>query len=141
LPDNRIIGASLHIAFIVMSVLLALEMAVSGAPKVIQLSVVRASAEHLGVSVALDRMIGTAQIAAAIGLVVGIAFPALSIVTAAAVCFLMCGAIAYHTKAKDTILAKLPAVLTAVPAIAVVVLAANAPDIALVPKPQGFQWN
>src|SRR3954467_8834558 len=113
----------MHIAFIIMSVLLALEMAVTGAPKVIQLSVVRVSAEHLGISVALDRMIGVAQMAAAVGLLLGIALPALSIVTGAAVCFLMCGAIGYHVKAEDKVLAMLPAVLTAAVAIAVVVLA------------------
>lgn len=125
----------MHIAFIVVSVLLALEMAVAGAPKVIQLSVVRASAEHLGVSVALDRMIGLAQIAAAVGLLLGIAFPALSVVTAAAVCLLMGGAVRYHIKANDTFVAMLPAVLTAAAALAVVVLAASAPGAALLPNP------
>ena len=68
----------MHIAFIVLSVLLAVEMAVTGAPKVLQLSVVRAGAEHLGVGVALDRMIGLAQVAAAVGLLLGITFPSRS---------------------------------------------------------------
>lgn len=124
----------MHIAFIVVSVLLALEMAVTGAPKVIQLSVVRASAEHLGVSVALDRMIGLAQITAAAGLLLGIAFPAFSVVTAAAVCLLMCGAVRFHVKAKDNVVAMLPAVLTAAAAAAVVVLAASAPGAELLPN-------
>jgi hypothetical protein len=114
----------MHVASIALSVLLALEMAVTGVPKVIQLSVVRASAEHLGVSVALDRMIGAAQVAAAVGLLVGIAFPPLSILTAAAVCLLMCGALGYHVKAADKVAAMLPAVSTAAVAIAVVALAA-----------------
>lgn len=124
----------MHIAFIVLSVLLALEMAVTGAPKVIQLSVVRASAEHLGVSVALDRLIGLAQVAAAFGLLLGIAFPTLSVVTAAAVCLLMCGAVRYHLKAKDNVVAMLPAVLTAAAAAAVAVLAAGVPGAALLPN-------
>jgi hypothetical protein len=119
----------MHIAFIAMSVLLALEMAVAGAPKVIQLNTAHATAEHLGVSVALDRAIGVAEIAAAIGLLLGIAFPALAIVTGAAVCFLMFGAIGYHVKAQDNLLAVAPAVLTAALAVAVVVIALNAAPI------------
>ncbi|WP_101949343.1 DoxX family protein [Mycobacterium sp. 3519A] len=117
----------MHIAFIVFSVLLAVEMAVTGAPKALQLSFVRASSEHLGVSVALERMIGLAQVGAAVGLLLGIAIPALSVVTGAAVCLLMAGAIGYHVRARDNVLAMAPAVLTAALAIAVVVLAAGPP--------------
>lgn len=121
----------MHIASIIVSVLLALEMAATGMPKVLQLSAVRASAEHLGVSVTLDRMIGAAQLAATIGLLVGIAYPALSVVTAAAVVLMMCGAIGYHVKAGDKVSAMAPAVLTAALAIAVAVLAAAAPAASL----------
>ena len=123
----------MHIAFIIVSVLLGLEMAITGAPKVVQLSAVRASAEHLGVSVALDRSIGVAQMASAAGLLLGIAFPALSIMTAAAVCLLMGGAISYHVKAKDNVMAMVPAILTAALGIALVVLAASPP--AALPNP------
>ena len=119
----------MHTAFIVVSMLLALEMAVVGAPKVVQLSAVRASAEHLGVGVALDRTIGVAQMAAAAGLLLGIVFPPLSVVTGAAVCLLMCGALGYHAKAKDNLLAMAPALLTVALSIAVVVLAVNAAPI------------
>jgi hypothetical protein len=115
----------MHTAFIVLSILLALEMAVVGAPKVVQLNAVRVSAEHLGVSVTLDRTIGVAQMAAAAGLLLGTAFPALSVVTGAAVCLLMCGAVGYHIKAHDKTMAMLPAVVTAAVAVVVVVLAAG----------------
>ena len=124
----------MHVAFIVLSVLLALVMAVTGAPKVLQLNAVRASAEHLGVSVGLDRMIGVAEMAAAAGLLLGIAFPALSIVTGAAVCLLMGGAVSYHIKANDKVSAMFPAVLTATVAIAVVLLAASANGTTLLPN-------
>ena len=119
----------MHIAFIAVSVLLALEMAVTGAPKVLQLSISRTSAEHLGVSVALDRAIGTAEMAAAVGLVLGIAYPALALVAGAAVCLLMFGAIGYHVKAKDNVPAVAPALFTAALALAVVVLAVEAAPI------------
>jgi hypothetical protein len=115
----------MHIAFIVLSVLLAVEMAVTGAPKVIQLSAVRASAEHLGVSVDVDRLIGVAQVSAAVGLLLGIAFPVLSVVTGAAVCLLMAGAVGYHVKAADKVTAALPAVVTAAVAVAVIALGAT----------------
>jgi hypothetical protein len=119
----------MHIAFIAVSVLLALEMVATGAPKILQLSISRTNAEHLGVSLALDRAIGAAEMAAAVGLVLGIAYPALSLVTGAAVCLLMCGAIGFHAKAKDNLLAMAPAVVTAVLAVGVVVLAVDAAPI------------
>lgn len=115
----------MHIAFIVASALLAVEMAATGIPKALQLNAVRASAEHLGVSLSLDRMIGLAEIAAAVGLLTGLALPALSIVTGAAVLLLMCGAVSYHLKARDNITAMLPAVVTAALSVAVVLLAAS----------------
>lgn len=114
----------MHVAFIAVSILLALEMAGAGVPKVLQLSAVRGSAEHLGVSVGLHQMIGVAEVAAAVGLSVGIAYPPLAVVTAAAVLLLMCGAAGYHIKAGDKISIMLPAVLTAVAAIIVALLAA-----------------
>jgi hypothetical protein len=112
-----------HIAFIVVSAVLALELAGAGVPKLLQLSAVRANAEHLGVGAGLHRMIGLAEVAAAAGLLAGIAYPRLSVVTGAAVCMLMCGAVGYHIKARDKVSAMLPAVLTAVLAVAVGLLA------------------
>ncbi|BBY07662.1 DoxX family protein [Mycobacterium noviomagense] len=118
----------MHVAFTVISAFLALEMAVAGASKLLQLNAVRASAEHLGVSVGLHRMIGAAEIAATADLLAAIAFPALSVVIGAAVCGLMLGAVAYHIKAQDTVFVMLPAVLTAAAAVAVVALATAAPN-------------
>jgi uncharacterized membrane protein YkgB len=114
----------MHIAFIVVSAALALEMAGAGIPKLLQFDAVRKNAEHLGVSVGLHRMIGVAEIAAAAGLLAGIACPRLAIVTGAAVCLLMCGAVGYHIKAGDKLVNILPAVLTAALAVAGGLLAA-----------------
>jgi hypothetical protein len=114
----------MYIAFIVVSAVLALEMAGAGVPKLLQLSAVRQSAEHLGVSVGLHRMIGVAEVAAAAGLGLGIAYPPLTVVTGVAVCLLMCGALGYHIKAHDKVPAMLPALLTAVMAVVVALLAA-----------------
>jgi hypothetical protein len=114
----------MHVAFIVVSAVLALEMFGAGVPKLLQLSAVRRNAEHLGVSVGLHRMIGVAEVAAAGGLGVGIAYPPLAVVTGVAVCLLMCGALGYHIRAHDKVQAMLPAILTAVMAVAVALLAA-----------------
>jgi hypothetical protein len=114
----------MNVAFIVVSALLALEMAGAGVPKLLQLSAVRRNAEHLGVGVGLHRMIGVAEVAAAVGLLVGIAYPPLSVVTGTAVCLLMCGALGYHIKAGDKVSVMLPAVLTGVTAVVVALLAA-----------------
>jgi hypothetical protein len=114
----------MHVAFIVVSAVLALEMADAGVPKLLQLSAVRGNAEHLGVSVGLHRLIGVAEVTAAVGLGVGIAYPPLAVVTAAAVFLLMCGAVGYHIKAGDKVSVMLPAVLTGVAAVIVALLAA-----------------
>jgi uncharacterized membrane protein YphA (DoxX/SURF4 family) len=113
----------MHIAIIVLSVLLALELAATGAMKVIGTGTARANAEHLGVSLALSRLIGIAELAAAVGLLAGLALKPLAIVTAAAIVALMVGAIGYHRKARDKIGAALPAVITAAVAIALLALA------------------
>ena len=116
----------MHIAIIVLSVLLALELAATGAMKVIGTGTARANAEHLGVSLGLNRLIGVAELAAAAGLLAGIAVKPLAIVTAAAVVLLMVGAVGYHLKARDKVAALLPAVITGLVAIAVLALAIKA---------------
>jgi DoxX-like family len=116
----------MHIAAIALSVLLALEVAATGAMKVIGTGTARANAEHLGVSLGLSRLIGIAELAAAAGLLAGITVKPLVIVTSAAVVALMVGAIGYHLKARDKISAVLPAVITALVAIALLALSFTA---------------
>ena len=113
----------MHIAIIVLSVLLALELAATGGMKVIGTGTARANAEHLGLSMGLSRLIGIAELAAAAGQLAGLAVKSLAIVTAAAVVVLMLGAIGYHLKARDKVAAVLPAVVTAGAAIALLALA------------------
>lgn len=82
----------------------------------------RKNAAHLGVSTPLSRLIGVAEIAAAVGLTAGIFVRPMAIVTAAAVVLLMVGAVIYHRRARDPLIAMAPAVMTAAAAAAVVVL-------------------
>jgi DoxX-like family len=113
----------MHIAIVILSVLLAVELAATGIIKVVGTGTARANAAHLGVSPQLNRLIGVAELAAAGGLLAGIAVRPLAIVTAAAVVLLMAGAIGYHLKARDKVAAVLPAVITGLAAAALLSLA------------------
>lgn len=112
----------MHIATIVLSVLLAVELLATGIIKVVGTGTARANAEHLGVSPQQSRLIGVAELAAVAGLLAGIVVKPLAIVTAAAVVLLMVGAIGYHVKARDKFAAVLPALITALVAIALLIL-------------------
>ncbi len=112
----------MHIATIVLSVALAVELAATGIIKVVGTGTARTNAEHLGVSPGLSRLIGLAELAAVVGLLAGIAVRPLAVVTAAAVVLLMAGAIGYHLKARDKVAAVLPAVITGLAAIALLSL-------------------
>ena len=91
----------MHMAIVVLSVLLTSLFGFSGTTKVFNTTTARNNAAHLGISAGLSRMIGAAEIAAAIGLMAGLVIHPLAAVTAAAVCVLMAGGVSYHAKAKD----------------------------------------
>ena len=112
----------MHVAAIVLSVLLALELAATGIIKVVGTGTARANAEHLGLGPGLSRLIGLAELAAVVGLLAGIAVKPLAVVTAAAVVLLMAGAVGYHLKARDKAAAVAPAAITGLAAIALLVL-------------------
>jgi hypothetical protein len=112
----------MHVASIILSVALALALTFTGSIKVLNTSMARENAAHLKVSTQRFRLIGIAELAAVVGLLAGIAIKPLAIVTAAAVCLLMAGALGYHAKARDNFQAMLPAIITEAMAVAVVVL-------------------
>ncbi|MGO9653390.1 DoxX family protein [Mycobacterium sp.] len=112
----------MHIAAVVLSVLLAVELAFTGIIKIVGTGTARANAAHLGISLRLSRLIGVAELAAVVGLLAGIAVKPLAIVTAAAVAILMAGALGYHLKARDNGAALVPAAITGLAAVALVVV-------------------
>ncbi len=112
----------MHIATVVLSVLLAVELAFTGIIKTVGTGTARANAAHLGTSLRLSRLIGIAELAAVVGLLAGIAVKPLAIVTAAAVAILMAGALGYHLKARDNGAVLLPAAITGLAAVALVLL-------------------
>src|SRR5271166_5305648 len=111
----------MHIAAVVLSVLLAVELAFTGIIKIVGTGTARANAAHLGISLRLSRLIGVAELAAVVGLLAGIAVKSLAIVTAAAVAILMAGALGYHIKARDNGTVLLPAAITGLAAVALAV--------------------
>jgi DoxX-like family len=112
----------MHIAAVVLSVLLAVELAFTGIIKILGTGTARANAAHLGISLRLSRLIGIAELAAVVGLLAGIAVKPLAIVTAAAVVLLMGGALGYHLKAGDRGAVVLPAAITGLAAVALLLL-------------------
>ena len=112
----------MHIATVVLSVLLAVELAFTGIIKILGTGTARANAAHLEFSLRLSRIIGIAELAVVVGLLAGIAVKPLAILTAAAVVLLMAGAAGYHLKARDKVTVLLPAAVTGLAAIALLVL-------------------
>ena len=104
----------MHITITVVSIALALIMAGSGAPKVLNIGPAQRNAAHLNLNAGLSRVIGGAELLAAAALLVGIfRVPALTVVTAVAIVALMFGALVYHRRADDSFTTMAPALLTA----------------------------
>jgi hypothetical protein len=97
-------------------------MAATGMTKVLNTATAQKNSRHLGYSTGLSRFIGLAELAATAGLLIGIAWHPLTLVTAAAIVALMVGAVTYHVRAGDQTRALAPALVTAAAAAALVVL-------------------
>jgi uncharacterized membrane protein YphA (DoxX/SURF4 family) len=90
-----------YIAAVILSVLLALVSLAAGAPKAQFKGDVAESLVAKGLSSALVRLIGLAEVAAAAGLVAGIWWQPLGIAAAVGMAVLLLGAIGYHVKWSD----------------------------------------
>ncbi|MGV9573298.1 DoxX family protein [Streptomyces nigra] len=91
----------MYIAAVVLSVLLALFSFTAGAPKAQLKGSVPEGLMAKGLSSGLVRFIGLAEIAAAVGLVVGIWWPPLGIAAVIGLAVVMIGAVRYHAKWGD----------------------------------------
>ncbi|MET9790372.1 DoxX family protein [Streptomyces canus] len=92
----------MYIAAAILSVLLAVVTLGSGAPKALLKGDVPAMLQsHMGLSAGLVRFIGLAEIAAAVGLVVGLFWQPLGIAAALGFAVVMIGAVGFHAKAGD----------------------------------------
>lgn len=87
---------------VVLSILLAAVFLGSGLTKLANVEAMRKSAEQLGYSQNLSRIIGALEVAAAAGLIVGLFWMPLGLAAAIGLTALMIGAVYYHVRAKDT---------------------------------------
>lgn len=86
---------------IVLSVVLALVFAGAGGAKLAGQPAMRESAAHLGVPWDRYRLIGVPEVAAAVGLLVGLAVEPLAVAAAVGLVLLMAGAVTFHLRAGD----------------------------------------
>ncbi|WP_329042754.1 DoxX family protein [Streptomyces sp. NBC_00178] len=91
----------MYIAAVILSILLALAVLAGGAPKVQLKGDVPDGLIQKGLGAAMVRFIGMAEVAAGIGLVVGIWWQPLGIAAAAGLAVVFVGAICFHAKWGD----------------------------------------
>ena len=115
----------MFVVTVILSVLLALALLGSAAGKLTKNPKVVESMTKLNVPAALVPKLALLEIAGAVGLLVGLAVPALGAAAAIGVILYFVGAIVYHVRAKDKALAP-PAVLMLGPVAALVLRLATA---------------
>lgn len=92
----------MYITAAILSVLLGLVTLAAGVPKALLKGDVPANLQsHMGLSAGLVRFIGLAEVAATVGLVIGLFWQPLGIAAAVGFAITMVGAIFFHAKAGD----------------------------------------
>ena len=117
--------STVHVVLLAVSgVLTALVLVGAGGSKIAGKPAMRESAEHFSIPWNQYRLIGFAEIAGAVGILVGIWLNGLGLVAGIAVVALMVGAVAFHVRAGDAINGIVPAIVAlAISAVYVVVQA------------------
>jgi hypothetical protein len=91
----------MELARIILSIVLALLLVVTGGGKVLGLPYAHANRDKLSVHPTFWRVIGCLELAAAVGLVWGIWFVPFGIAAVAGVALLMIGAVVFRVRARD----------------------------------------
>jgi DoxX-like family len=115
----------MFVTAIVLAVLLAFVYGFGGGQKFTGSKESRERAEHLRISPGLQRMIGTLEILAAIGLLAGLAVWPLGIMASAGLVLLMIGAVITHVRAGDGLPKFAPAIVLGVIALAELIVRAS----------------
>ncbi len=97
----------------ILAVTTAALFAVLGVAKLLAVPAMRALAAHVGLSVDAYRGIGALELAGAIGLLVGVAVPALQVASGAGLLLLLVGAVAAHRRVGDGLKEAAPALVLA----------------------------
>ena len=112
----------MFVVIVGLSAVLAMALAGSGGAKVADAPLMVANAEHLGYSRRAFRIIGSLELAAVAGLVTGVVWLPLRILTASGVAALLVAGAVSHARAGDDAAAVAPAAVLALAAAAVVAL-------------------
>lgn len=94
-----------------------------GAAKLVPVPAMRERAHHVGFSVAAYRRIGTLEVLAALGILLGAAVPVIGVLAATGLVLLLAGAVVTHLRNGDGIKEIAPALVFGVAAVVFVVLA------------------
>ena len=113
----------MYISQVILSILLALLFLGTGAAKLTGAQVSRSDAERFGYSYPRFRIIGALEVAAAVGLVVGLFVEALAVATAVGLALLMIGAVFTHLRVKDPVAKAVPAAVIVVLSVLLIPLA------------------
>ena len=109
---------------LLLAVVLAAVVLVTGGAKLAGMPVMRRNAEHLGFAWPAYRRIGGLELAGGLGVLVGLAVPPLGVVAAACLAVLLVLAAVLHLRNGDGVARALPAAVLAAVAVAVAVLLA-----------------
>ncbi|TDC61263.1 DoxX family protein [Micromonospora sp. KC207] len=92
----------MRIPIIALSVILAAVFMVVGVQKLVGERRIRERLDHLGVSAGLTRIVGALELAAVVGLFVGLLWSPAGVAAAVGLVPLMVGAAVYHVRARDS---------------------------------------
>ena len=112
----------MFVTVLVLSCLLAAALLFSGSRKIAGGKAVTGEAAHLGVPMRGYRLIGVAEVAAAAGLLIGLAWAALGVAAATGLVLLMSGAVISHIRVGDAADRWAPAAVLAVLAVVTLLL-------------------
>ncbi|MGW0041305.1 DoxX family protein [Rhodococcus sp. NPDC003348] len=105
----------------VLSVLIAVVFAVLGSAKVAAVPPMRERAAHVGFGVDSYRRLGVVELTGAVGLLVGLAVPAVGLAASAGFVLLLAGALIAHARAGDGAKEMAPAIVVGAAALTCVV--------------------
>ncbi|WP_280241563.1 DoxX family protein [Nocardia abscessus] len=111
----------MSVAPVVLALVLAVFFAALGAAKVLAVPFMRERAAHVGYTVTAYRAIGSAEIAGALGLLLGIGWWPLGVAAGIGLVLLLAGAVVVHVRTGDGVREFTPAIVSCVLTVAYVV--------------------
>lgn len=101
----------MNVIIIILSLLLAVAFIATGWPKAVANSTARSQAEHLGVPMNGYRVLGFVELAAALGLILGLWWRPVGLIATGGLVVLMVGATVAHRRVDDPPSAAVPALV------------------------------